>query len=198
MTGIIKAAVQGPVRLRTLNFDGDGQADLAVHGGIDKAVYLYPSEHYEFWNEALGEKLGWGAFGENLTIAGFTETTISIGDHLRIGTAVVAISQPRLPCFKLAAKFEREDIIQRFLDSRRTGFYARVVQEGQLQAGDLISLVGGDPAPVTIREITDLYLTKHPERSKISRVISVGGLAASWREHFLSVMAHENMSGGEV
>jgi MOSC domain-containing protein YiiM len=186
-TGIIKTPVSGPVRARALNLDGDRQADLTVHGGVDKAIYLYPSEHYEFWQQMLGAKLPWAAFGENLTIAGLSETTVSIGDHLGIGTAVLSVSQPRLPCFKLAAKFQRDDMIERFLDSRRTGFYAQVLQEGELQAGDPIVILQEDPARVTIREITDIYLTKHPDRNDIDRVLSVAGLARPWREHFLKM-----------
>jgi MOSC domain-containing protein YiiM len=186
-TGIVKTPLSGPVRVRSLNLDGDGQADLTVHGGVDKAVYVYPSEHYEFWQQNLGLTLPWAAFGENLTVAGLTEETISIGDHLAVGTVVLAVSQPRLPCFKLAAKFQRDDIVQRFLNSRRTGFYTRVVQEGELQSGDAIVIVEKDRAHVTIREITDLYLNKHPDRKQIERVLSVAGLARSWRDHFLSV-----------
>lgn len=186
-TGIIKTPVSGPVRVRTLNLDGDGQADLTVHGGVDKAVYLYPSEHYEFWQQELGQKLPWAAFGENLTVAGLLETNVGIGDQLAIGTAVVAISQPRLPCYKLAAKFEREDMIRRFLDSRRTGFYVRVLQEGELQAGDSIAVLHEDPARLTIRELTDVYLTKNPDRKQIERVLSVPTLPRSWHDHFLSV-----------
>jgi MOSC domain-containing protein YiiM len=184
-TGIFKTPVAGPVRVRTLNLDGDRQADLTVHGGADKAVYLYPSEHYMFWQESLGQDLSWGAFGENLTVAGLAEDTISIGDQLGIGTAVLQVTQPRLPCFKLAGKFQRDDIIKEFLDSRKTGFYARVLKEGVLQAGDTISLLQKEPQRVTIRELTDLYLTKEPGRSRLDRVLSVDALAASWREHFL-------------
>jgi MOSC domain-containing protein YiiM len=187
LTGIVKTPVSGLVRVRTLNLEGDGQADLTVHGGVDKAIYLYPSEHYEYWQQELGEKLPWAAFGENLTIAGLSETSISIGDHLGIGTAVLSVSQPRLPCFKLAAKFQRDDMIQRFLDSRRTGFYAQVLQEGELQAGDPIVILREDPARVTVRELTDIYLMKHPERKHIDRVLSVAGLAQSWRDHFMSI-----------
>src|SRR5439155_1384928 len=130
--------VTGPALVRTLNIDGDGQADLSVHGGVDKAVYAYPSEHYPFWQEELHLDLPWGAFGENLTIAGLAEETTSIGDRLGIGTAVFEVSQPRLPCFKLEAKFQRNDMIKRLLDSRRTGFYLRVLQEGMLEAGNSI------------------------------------------------------------
>jgi len=145
-TGIFKEPVTGVVRLRSLNLDGDRQADLTVHGGPDKAVYVYPSEHYPFWQKELGlSHLEWGAFGENLSVEGLFEDSIAIGDCLGIGSAVLQVTQPRLPCFKLAAKFERDDIIKMFLNSRRTGLYVRVLEEGALQAGDSISLLRTDP-----------------------------------------------------
>src|ERR1043166_1874738 len=132
-TGIYKEPVEGRVLMRTLNLDGDRQADLTVHGGPDKAVYVYPFEHYEFWHRQLGlDPLESGAFGENLTVEGLSEDAVSVGDRIGIGTAVFQVTQPRLPCFKLAAKFAREDIIKQFLDSRRTGFYMRVLEEGSL------------------------------------------------------------------
>src|SRR6266480_7547444 len=116
-TGIFKRPVNGPIRARSLNLDGDRQADLEVHGGVDKAVYLYPSEHYEFWQQELQRTLPeWGAFGENLTTSGVLEDAISIGDSIQIGSATLQVTQPRLPCFKLAAKFKRDDIIKRFLE----------------------------------------------------------------------------------
>jgi MOSC domain-containing protein YiiM len=183
-TGIFKTPVTGIVRVRTLNLDGDRQADLTVHGGIDKAVYLYPAEHYAAWRQELGMPLDWGAFGENLTIEGLAETTVCVGDRLGIGSAVLQVSQPRLPCFKLAAKLQRDDMIKRFLDSRRTGFYARVLEEGALQTGDPITVRQRDEARLTIREITDLYLNKRPAPAHIQRALSVAGLAKSWREHF--------------
>ncbi len=187
-TGIFKEPVAGMVHVRTLNLDGDRQADLSVHGGPDKAVYAYPSEHYEFWRPELSLDLSeWGAFGENLTIEGLSEESVSIGDRFGIGTALFEVTQPRLPCLKLAAKFQREDIIRRFLASRRTGFYLRVLEEGSLQAGDAIALLKQDPHRVTVREITDLYVTKKPEPSRIDRVLSVEALPKSWREHFVAV-----------
>jgi len=189
LTGIFKTPVSGLVRVRALNLDGDRQADLTVHGGADKAVYLYPSEHYAFWQQVLDQQLGWGAFGENLTVAGLAEEAFSIGDHLGIGTAVLQVTQPRLPCFKLAAKLRRDDIIERFLGSRKTGFYARVLKEGALQAGDPISLLQEEPQHLTIHELTGLYLTKQPSRSQIDRALSVDALAASWREHFSRLLA---------
>lgn len=187
-TGIFKHSVTGIVSVRRVNLDGDRQADLKVHGGRDKAVYIYPSEHYKFWQGELGTNpLEWGAFGENLTVEGLSEDAMSLGDRIGIGTAVFQITQPRLPCFKLAAKFEREDIISRFLDSRRTGFYVRVLEEGSLQAGDPIVLLERDRGHVTIREVTDLYLTKKPQRPRIERVLAVDSLASAWREHFREV-----------
>ena len=184
-TGIFKKPVAGKVAVRTLNLDGDRQADLTVHGGPDKAVYVYPFEHYEFWQRELGlDLLESGAFGENLTVEGLSEDAVSVGDRIGIGTAKFQVTQPRLPCFKLAAKFEREDIIKKFLESRRTGFYMRVLGEGSLQAGDAIVVIERDLHHLTIREITDLYLIKRPERSLIQRALSVEALASSWREHF--------------
>jgi MOSC domain-containing protein YiiM len=187
-TGIFKRPVSGTVLVRRLNLDGDRQADLKVHGGPDKAVYAYPSEHYPFWQRELGQDLAWGAFGENLTVEGLSEDTLCIGDTVEIGTSIFQVSQPRLPCYKLAAKFQRDDMIRRFLDSRRVGFYLRVLQEGALASGDPITLAAQDPRRLTIREITDLYVTKNPARSLIERALSVEPLANSWREHFTSLL----------
>jgi MOSC domain-containing protein YiiM len=191
-TGIFKEPVSGTVRVATLNLDGDGQADLTVHGGPDKAVYVYPSEHYPFWRQELGEQITrWGAFGENLTVEGLSEDSVGIGDAFGIGSAILQITQPRLPCFKLAAKFEREDIIKRFLQSRRTGFYVRVLKEGSLRAGDGIVLLSRESHHVTIHELTDLYLNKNPARSLLERVLGVESLSDAWREHFNSILARK-------
>jgi len=187
-TGIFKEPVAGPVRVRTLNLDGDRQADLSVHGGVDKAVYVYPSEHYPFWRGELGRDLNWAAFGENLTVEGLLEENVSVGDRLEIGTALFEVTQPRLPCFKLAAKFERDDIIKRFLESRRSGFYLRVLREGILEAGVAIDLIQSESTRVTIRELVDLYINKNPGREQIERVLSARGLSASWRGHFQSML----------
>jgi MOSC domain-containing protein YiiM len=187
-TGIFKGPVAGPVQVRTLNLDGDRQADLTVHGGVDKAVYAYPYEHYPLWRRELGRDLEWAAFGENLTVEGLLEENVSVGDRLEIGTALFEVTQPRLPCFKLAAKFERDDIIKRFLDSRRSGFYLRVLREGILEAGDLIVLLPSESTRVTIRELMDFYVNKNPERQQIEHVLSAPGLSASWRKHFQSML----------
>jgi MOSC domain-containing protein YiiM len=194
-SGIVKTPVQGPVRVATLNLAGDRQADLTVHGGVDKAVYAYPSENYPFWEGVFGENLPWGAFGENLTITGLDEESASIGDEFGIGTSVLAVSQPRLPCFKLAAKFRSTEIIKQMLESRRTGFYLRVLREGVIESGDPIVALGKHPARLTIREITDIYLTKTPVREDVRRVLSVDALAVSWRNHFLKLLSDEKSVG---
>jgi len=187
-SGIFKAPVHGSVRVRTLNLDGDGQADLTVHGGPDKAVYLYPSEHYPFWQQELGRQLEWGSLGENLTTAGITEENVYAGDQLQIGGVVLQVTQPRLPCFKLAAKFERDDIIEKFLNSRKTGFYTRVMHEGSLQAGDSILLLQRDPAQLSVQELAGLYFNKQAPRAEIERALSVTALSKSWREHFQAML----------
>jgi len=153
-TGIYKAPTDRRVRVRRLGLDGDEQADLEVHGGPLKAVYAYPSEHYPFWRKELpGASLPWGAFGENLTVSGLSEDRVRVEDRFRIGTAVVAVTKPRFPCYKLGIKFGREDIIERFLASGRTGFYLRVLEEGELAAGDDIELLGGGEGQPTIADL---------------------------------------------
>src|SRR5579862_1299573 len=156
-TAIYKQPVAGPVQLRTLNLDGDRQADLSVHGGLYKAVYGYPSEHYPLWREELpgidlpwGRDLPWGSFGENFTTEGLFESDLHIGDRLRIGPAILMVRQPRMPCYKLAAKFQRDDMIDLFLRSGRSGFYFSVEQEGEVQQGDCFELISKNPEGITI------------------------------------------------
>src|SRR4030095_11884123 len=183
-TGIFKDPVDGPVRLRTLNLDGDRQADLKVHGGIHKAVYAYPAEHYDYWHRELpGVELPWGMFGENLTTEGLFESGVNIGDRFRIGSAELVAAQPRLPCYKLALKFGRDDIIKRFLDSRRTGLYFAVLEEGDFSAGDSIELISPDPHQVTIAEITRLFLDGKDDVEGLGRALQVDGLADRWKTH---------------
>lgn len=153
-TGIFKRPISGVVRVNELNLEGDGQADLRVHGGFYKAVYVYPSEHYEYWREQLpGVDLPWGAFGENLTIEGLVESDVRPGDRLRIGSAEFAVTQPRYPCYKLGIKFGRSDMVRRFAKSGLTGFYLSVVKRGELQAGDLIAFEPGQDGGDTIAKI---------------------------------------------
>ena len=132
-TGIFKEPIAGPVMLRTLNLDGDAQADLTVHGGTTKAAYAYPLEHYEYWrNELPDMDLPFGMFGENFTTEGLLEKEVNIGDRFRIGDAEVVVTEPRVPCYKLGIKFGRADILKRFLASRRIGFYFAVLREGEV------------------------------------------------------------------
>jgi MOSC domain-containing protein YiiM len=141
-TGIFKEPVTGRVMVRTLNLEGDRQADLSVHGGPSKALYVYPSEHYGYWKRELsGMKLPWGMFGENFTSVGLFESEVNIGDRFSVGSAVVMVTEPRLPCYKLGIKFGRSDIVKKFLASERTGFYFAVLQEGEVGAGDPIELI---------------------------------------------------------
>src|ERR1700752_2272261 len=157
-TAIFKEPVQGKTMLRRLNLDGDRQADLTVHGGPEKAVYGYPSEHYDFWKHELPDmELPWGMFGENFTTSGLFETEINIGDEYRIGSARVMITQPRMPCYKLGIRFGRADILKRFLASERTGFYLSVKQEGEVGAGDAIKLIEKAEGSVRVSDITRLY-----------------------------------------
>jgi MOSC domain-containing protein YiiM len=192
-TGIFKSPVQGRVQLRTTNLDGDRQADLSVHGGPNKAVYGYPSEHYAAWSAELPELLdparAWGAFGENFTTEGLLETEISVGDRYRVGSAVVRVTTPRLPCYKLAAKFQRDDMIERFVLSGRCGFYFAVVEEGEVGAGDNFKFVGREDPTLTIAEVNRLYTAKSPDRESLQRSLDVKLLPESWRDRFRARLA---------
>ncbi len=153
-TGIFKTPVEQRVTVRRLGLEGDEQADLEAHGGPLKAMYAYPSEHYAVWRDELpGTPLPWGAFGENLTVAGLSEDAVRVGDRFRIGTSVLAATKPRFPCYKLGIKFGREDLVDRFLASGRTGFYLRVLEEGELGARDRIEVLGGGEGQPTIAEL---------------------------------------------
>jgi MOSC domain-containing protein YiiM len=184
-SGIFKAPVNGRVHMRRLNLDGDRQADLSVHGGPNKAIYAYPSEHYAYWRgEFPGMELPWGMFGENFTVAGVIEETSYIGDQFRIGSGVVMVTQPRVPCYKLAAKFGREDIIKRFLASGRSGFYLKVLQEGEVGPGDTIEAVGRDNHAITVADIARLYYGQSNDLDLLQRAIQIEALPEGWRDYF--------------
>jgi MOSC domain-containing protein YiiM len=155
-TSIFKEPVAGTVRVGRLNIEGDQQSDLTVHGGAGKAVYVYPSEHYSYWRQELPDAdLPWGAFGENLTPTGLLEEDVHIGDRLGIGSAEFVVTQPRMPCFKLTIRFGRADMIKRFLRSGRSGFYLAVTKEGEIAAGDAISVISRHPDAITIAEAAE-------------------------------------------
>jgi MOSC domain-containing protein YiiM len=185
MTGIFKEPVQGRVMLRSLNLEGDGQADLTVHGGLDKAVYAYPVEHYDYWQHELPDTdLPWGMFGENLTIEGILEQDVNIGDRFRIGAAEVMVTQPRMPCYKLGIKFGRTDIVKRFLDSQRSGFYFSVIQEGEVETGDDLEMISQDENQITVTDIVRLYTRESDDPDLLHRAIQLQALPASWRDYF--------------
>lgn len=192
-TGIFKHSVQGRIMLRSTNLDGDRQADLSVHGGPNKAVYGYPSEHYAAWSAELPELLNlartWGAFGENFTTEGLLETEVSVGDRYHVGSAVVRVTTPRLPCYKLAAKFQRDDMIERFVLSGRCGFYFAVVEEGEVGVGDKFEFLEREDPTLTIAEVNSLYTAKSPDRESLQRSIAVKLLPESWRDRFRARLA---------
>jgi MOSC domain-containing protein YiiM len=177
-TAIFKEPARGRVALRKLNLDGDRQADLTVHGGEHKAVYCYSLAHYGYWKKELpGRELPMGMFGENFTIAdggkGWLEESVHLGDRFSVGTAEVAVTQPRLPCYKLA--------------SGRTGFYVAVVREGEVGAGDELKLMAREPNAVAVSEITRLYVAKRyseADTAAVRRALQVPELPESWKEYF--------------
>ena len=195
-TGIFKEPVAGRVMMRTLNLNGDRQSDLSVHGGPEKAVYLYPSEHYDFWKRELPDmELPWGMFGENFTTTGLLETEINIGDTFRVGTGVVMVTQPRMPCYKLGIRFGRTDIIKRFLVSERTGFYFSVVKEGEVGVGDELEVIKKNASGVRVVDVTRLYSSDKENVDLMKRAIATESLPESWREYFRKRIKSLNAAG---
>jgi len=192
MTGIFKAPAAGPVPVRRLNLEGDGQADLSVHGGPDKAVYCYPLEHYPFWRgEQPGLGLDWGAFGENLTTEGWWEDQVHVGDRFRAGSAEVMVTQPRMPCFKLGIRFGSEEFVERFLEAERPGFYLKVLREGEVEAGDPMERIHEDERRVSVLDVVRLYLGRsgEPDLDLLRRAVEVEALPEGWRASFQKRLA---------
>jgi MOSC domain-containing protein YiiM len=187
-TGIYKEPAEGRVALRKLNLDGDRQADLTVHGGKYKAVYCYPAEHYQYWkNELPGRELPMGMFGENFTVQGLLEADVHLGDRFRVGSAEVVVTQPRLPCYKLGVRFGSDDMVKRFLASGRGGFYLAVTREGEVGAGDEITVISRDANAVPVSEITRLYVAKRygtEELASLERTMMVTALPEDWKHYF--------------
>jgi MOSC domain-containing protein YiiM len=185
-TGIYKQPVDGPVAVGELNLAGDRQADLTVHGGPQKAVYAYPAENYDYWRKELPDvPLSWGAFGENLTTQGLKEDRVFIGDRTRVGTAVLMVTQPRMPCYKLEVKFQRDDMIKRFLLSGRSGFYFSVIEPGEVSAEWELEILERDPNRVTVIDIVRLYLGQTRDADLLERAVGLNALPQSWRDHLL-------------
>ena len=189
-TGIYKEPVAGRIPLRKLNLDGDRQADLTVHGGEHKAVYCYPLAHYDYWRKQLpGQDLPLGAFGENFTVESPFEDSIHLGDHLSVGSAEVVVTQPRLPCYKLGIRIPVPAMVKRFFASGRTGFYLAVVREGEVGAGDEITIIARDPHSVPVSEIIRLYAAKSYSPTDITsaqNLLQVAAVPDSWKEYFQS------------
>jgi len=182
-TGIFKTPVSGPVAVNELNLEGDGQADLSVHGGPDKAVCVYPWEHILYWQETLQrDDLGPGSFGENLTIEGLSESDVAIGDEFASGSARFLVTQPRLPCFKLALALGLPSFPKTFLESGRTGFYLRVLEEGTIEAEDAIySLPSRERERVTIAEFVEIYRAKYATRDESRKILGLAALPDDWK-----------------
>lgn len=196
-TGIYKQPVEGRVALRTLNLDGDRQADLTVHGGVYKAVYCYPLAHYDYWTRELPHRdLPMAIFGENFTTDGLMEDLVCLGDKFSAGSAEVVVTQPRLPCYKLGIRFESDDMVRRFLASGRTGFYLAVTREGEVGAGDEIKVIARDPNAVPVSEITRLYIAKRwdaDDVASLQRTLRVAALPESWKEYFRERLEKTNI-----
>lgn len=184
-TGIFKEPVEDRVPVRRLNLDGDRQADLSVHGGPAKAVYAYPLEHYGFWRDQLAQELPFGAFGENLTVAGPPlEDEVAVGDRFRVGTAELVVTQPRIPCYKLGLRLGRNDMVKRLLASGRTGYYLSVAAEGDVAAGDAVEVVARHPARMPVAEVTRVYARDRDDLAAIRRLVALDGLPDDWRDYF--------------
>lgn len=189
-TGIFKQPVAGRIALRRLNLAGDGQADLRVHGGEHKAVYAYPFEHYGWWQHQLGrEFFAPGQFGENFTVQGLREDEVCIGDVFQVGTARVQVSQPRSPCFKLDLRMGEDGFLARFHAARRVGFYLRVLEEGEVGAGDPIARLVHDPGGMSVSEIYQLRHGGFHDRDRLERAVGLAALTPSWRDAFEKQLA---------
>src|SRR5215216_4410811 len=185
-TSIFKDPVKGPIMLRKLNLDGDRQADLTVHGGLDKAVYSYPAEHYDYWRKQFPNMdLIWGMFGENFTTEGLMEDAVNIGDQFQIGSAKLVATQPRMPCYKLGVRFGRMDVIRQFMASGRPGIYFKVLEEGEVETGDKIRIIKKDKNNVTVKDIVRLYITRdYIDIETMRRATKIRALPEGWRYEF--------------
>jgi len=189
-TSIFKSPVNGPVALRKHQLEGDQQGDPSLHGGPTKAVYAYPAHHYDYWRSELGiDSLPWGSFGENFTVDGLDEESARIGDAFSVGTARVRVTEPRTPCFKLGIRFNRPDMVKRFLRSGRTGFYLGVVEEGDVKAGDRLERLVAGPGALRVADVIRLYTTEKRNAALLQKAVAVKALPEAWRTHFAQQLA---------
>jgi ferredoxin-NADP reductase/MOSC domain-containing protein YiiM len=195
-TGIYNEPVTGRVMVRKLNVDGDGQADLTVHGGVYKAVYVYDLENIRYWQQELGrDDLGYGHFGENFTVEGMTDDRIHIGDVFRIGGALLEVTQPRVPCFKLEMKMDLPGFSRQFITSGRLGFYLRVLEEGEVGAGDSIERVQVGPEKITVWEFARLYYFDYNNQERIRRLLRISAIPPDWSRAFEEILAATREKG---
>jgi MOSC domain-containing protein YiiM len=189
-TGIFKSPVEGPRMLYRLNLDGDRQADLEVHGGRNKALYAYPAEHYSYWLEQLpGVDFTWGQFGENVTTEGLREQDALVGDVYRMGQAIVNVTQPRMPCYKLGIRFGRDDMVKRFLASGRSGIYFSVVEQGLVNVGDAIEKISSQPESISIAEINRAYAHSRDNVELVRRIVNAHVLPRGLHQDFTDTLA---------
>ena len=198
ITGIFKDPIEGRVKLRTLNLDGDKQADLTVHGGPDKAVYAYPIEHYEFWRNVYPNmEMPNGMFGENFTTEGLMEAEVNVGDVFKIGSSEVIATQPRMPCYKLGVKFGRMDVLKKFLGSGYSGIYFKVLEEGEVGAGDSIMKIKEDSNRVGIIDIVRLYSSDRQNIKMMRRAVRVKALPEGWKDYFYDQIRRVEKKSGQ-
>jgi MOSC domain-containing protein YiiM/ferredoxin-NADP reductase len=188
-TGIWKEPVKGPRRVRRLNIDGDGQGDTAGHGGEQRAVFVYQDESYQYWQEHMGRSnLVHGQFGENFTVEGLADTNVCIGDRYRIGTALLEVTQPRVTCYRLGIRMDEPDMAALLVKHGRPGFYFRVIEEGDVEAGDAITQIASGPERMSVFEINSLlYLPPHP-RDRLERALRIPALSSGWRHSFEALL----------
>jgi MOSC domain-containing protein YiiM len=180
-TGMCKRPVSGPLTLKKLGFDGDGVADTKNHGGVDKAVCVYSLDHYPYWEETLGIRLPAAAFGENLSVSNLAEDTVCIGDVFQLGTSTVQITQPRQPCNTLATRYGRNDLVKLVVTSGFTGFYLRVLQEGEVKVRDPLVLVQKDPNQTSVAFANNIFHYDRKNREGIDRVLAIPALSEAWQ-----------------
>ncbi|MBW2312653.1 MAG: MOSC domain-containing protein [Deltaproteobacteria bacterium] len=189
-TGIFKTSVAGPVAVAGVQLAGDGQADPSVHGGPGKAVYGYPSEHFEFWQRAYPEvEIGPGVFGENLTLEGWLEENVHLGDRFRAGTAELVVTQPRVPCFKLGLRFGRPDVVKRFLAEDRSGIYFAIAKPGEVAAGDPFERIAEDSRRVSVADIVRIYRGELDDPDLLQRAIAVESFPEEFRQIYREKLA---------
>ena len=189
-TGIFKEPAAGRIRLEKHNLAGDGQADLNAHGGVHKAVYAYPFEHYAHWEHALGwTDFVFGQFGENFTVQGLLEDAVCIGDVFQVGSALVEVSQPRTPCYKLGIRMGRPEFPKEFMDSGRAGFYLRVLEEGEVGAGDVLECVAAGAGGMAVKEVFRLmHFARNFDRDAIAEAVCLPALSPEWRTWFSKML----------